>query len=94
MATKAGRETCDATFIIDRTERGGIRPGQTFRPGRFTYANSSAVKGRFYGTRTFAAWNGGPPFKYNVRIEATWLVVALSWLTSVIPSKAVAFGYV
>ena len=64
------------------------------RPGRFTHAHSSAAKVGFYGTRTFAAWNGGTPFKYNARIEAIWLVIALSWLMSVIPSKAVALGYV
>lgn len=64
------------------------------RPGRFTHAHSSARKDGCYGTRTFAAWNGGTPFKYNARIEAAWLDVALSWLMSVIPSKAVALGYV
>jgi len=64
------------------------------RPGRFTHAHSSAAKVGFYGTRIFAAWNGGTPFKYNARIEAIWLVIALSWLMSVIPSKAVALGYV
>ena len=61
--------------------------------GRFTPADSSAKDG-CYGTRTFAAWNGGAPFKYNARIEATWLDAAQSWLMSVIPSKAVALGYV
>ena len=83
-----------ASPLIDWTERGGIDPGHTLVLGRFTHADSSAAKDGCYGTRTFAAWNGGTPFKYNARIEATWLVVALSWLMSVIPSKAVALGYV
>ena len=45
-----------------------------------------------YGTRTFAAWNGcAAPSRYSARMDASWLVVALRPLTSVMPSKAVAF---
>lgn len=67
-------------------------PKDNLRPGTIHHAHSFAVKEDCYGTRTFAAWNGGTPFRYNARMEAIWLGIALSWLMSVIPSKTVALG--
>ena len=70
-----------ASPLIDWTERGGIHPGPIFFLDDSLTQIFSAAKGGFYGTRTFAAWNGGTPFKYNARIEATWLDIALSYYT-------------